>query len=94
MRLRYTKRALADIDRIGSYLSERSPQGAANVLSRIEGVISSLADHPRSGRATDRRNVRVRVAGEYPYLVFYRVRTDGDVSILHVRHAERRPFAR
>ena len=94
MTLRYTKRALADLDRILSYTARHSPQGASNLVSRIESVIQSLDAHPRSGRTTSRRNVRLRVAGDYPYLIFYRVLRDGDVSIVHIRHAARQPFAR
>jgi len=94
MTIRYTKRALADLDRILSYTARHSPQGAANVAAQIEAVIESLAIHPRTGRTTNRPNIRVRVAGEYPYLIFYRLRRDDDVSIVHIRHAARRPFDR
>ena len=94
MTVRYTKRALADLDRILAHLAQQSPQGAANVAARVETVIEALNAHPRSGRTTSRRDIRLRIAGEYPYLIFYRLRRDGDVSIVHIRHAVRRPFAR
>jgi toxin ParE1/3/4 len=93
MTVRYTKRALADPAVILAYVAQQSPQGAASVAARIEAIIEALDAHPRSGRTTSRSNIRVRVAGEYPYLIFYRVKRDGGISIVHIRHAARRPFA-
>ena len=94
MTLRYTKRALTDLDRILSYTAQHSPQGAANVRARLDAILQSLETHPRSGRTTDRPNVRMRILGDYPYLIFYRINRDSEVSIVHIRHAARRPFAR
>ena len=39
-------------------------------------------------------HMRVRVVGDFPYLIFYRVVGPAVVSIVHIRHAARRPFAR
>lgn len=94
MRLRYTKRALSDLDRILSYTAEHSQQGAARLSSRLERVASDLALHPHTGRATNRAGLRVRFVGDYPYLIFYRIVGRSFVSIVHIRHAARRPFAR
>ncbi len=94
MTLRYTRRALADLDRILTYTEQHSPRGASSLARGIEAVVQSIETHPRSGRRTSRRNVRMRVVGNYPYLIFYRITRNGDVSIVHVRHAARRPFAR
>lgn len=94
MTVRYTKRALADLERILTHIAESSPRGAANLAARIESVVRDLDGYPRSGRTTDRPNLRVRAVGNYPYLIFYRIAENGVVSIVHVRHGARRPFAR
>lgn len=94
MKLRYTKRALADLDRILAYLAQRSPQGASHVLGQIDETIRHLVAYPRLGRQTNRSNIRMRVTGDYPYLIFYRVTRQNEISILHIRHGARRPFAR
>jgi addiction module RelE/StbE family toxin len=94
MTLRYTKRALADLNRILSYVSQRSPQGASRLADHIGAAVHQIAEHPQSGRTTSRPNVRVKVVSDYPYLIFYRIVGQAMVSIVHIRHAARRPFAR
>jgi len=44
--VRYTRRALAQIDRALTYLEQRSPQGAAHVRDRIAALVELLQDHP------------------------------------------------
>ena len=46
MRLRYRARALADINAIHSYLEERSPSGARNVLRAIYASVQLIAEQP------------------------------------------------
>lgn len=91
MRVRYTRGAFADRERIFEYIHERSPAGARNVMARIRSAIAQLADHPYSGYRTDDSDIRVKFIGRYPYKVFYRVR-DGVVEITHIRHTARRPW--
>lgn len=90
MRLRYTPRALAELEQVLSYLMQRSPQGARSVQSRIQEVIDLLTLHPHLGQVTRRRGIRRVVIFPYPYLVFYRVDAD-EIVILGVRHSARKP---
>ena len=72
------------------YIEAHSPQGAERVKRRLKAAIDLLADHPESGRATNKGDLRRLVANPYPYLIFYR--TDGTGIVIHgVRHAARRP---
>jgi toxin ParE1/3/4 len=73
------------------YIEAQSPSGADKVKRRLHGVIDLLADHPNSGRATNRRNLRRFVVNAYPYVIFYRVDAAG-IVIHGVRHAARRPL--
>ncbi len=44
MIVRYTPRALRNLESIHSYLSKRSPSGAANVLAAIRRSIDMIAE--------------------------------------------------
>ena len=91
MKLRYTSRAYTDLESILSYLAKQSPEGARNVLSRINRATDQLASQPYSGKATSRPDIRVCMIGRYPYKVFYRI-VQGEIQIIHIRHTACRPF--
>ena len=93
MKLRYTPRAAADLERIVSYVAQRSPTGARNVRERVDAALQRLVAHPMSAPATSHPEIRVCFVGRYPYMIFYRVRGD-EIHIVHIRHTARRPFAR
>ncbi len=88
--VRYTKRALAQIDKALTYIETRSPQGAGHVRDRIVALIALLQDHPYAGRPTTRAYVRRLPVNPYPYLIDYRV-TATEIVIMRFRHAARRP---
>jgi toxin ParE1/3/4 len=90
VKLRYTLRAAEELDRVLSYIDERSPLGAHHVKKRIEAMIDLIALHPHAGQLTNIRALRRVVAHPYPYLIFYAA-TDDEVVIHSVRHAARRP---
>ena len=46
MRVRYTQRAFADRERIFTYLDDRNPQAARNVVGLIKQRINELPDSP------------------------------------------------
>jgi toxin ParE1/3/4 len=94
VKLRYTKRALADLDRILSYIAQRSPQGANSVARQVDETVRRVKDFPRSGRTTNRPNIRLCVVEGYPYLIFYRITRRSEISVVHIRHAARKSFAR
>ena len=54
MKIRYTGPAARQLDAILAYIKARSPDGAANVLSRIDEALSIAAEQPRIGRLTNR----------------------------------------
>ena len=91
MKVRYRERALADLDEIFQYIDQRSPGGARNVIDAIHAPIEAIADYPLSAPRTSFAGIHVKVIRQYRYKVFYRVNA-GEVEILHVRHAARRPW--
>jgi toxin ParE1/3/4 len=58
----YTRRAIRQLGDILDYIEARSPQGAENVKRRLKAAIDLLVDHPKSGRATDKGDLRRLVA--------------------------------
>jgi toxin ParE1/3/4 len=88
LKVRYTRRAAADLAAVLTYIDERSPQGGAKVKARLKAIIDLLAEHPRIGRLTGQRGIRRVVANPYPYLVFYRA-TATEIVIYGIRHAAR-----
>lgn len=90
MKLRYTPKALAELDEILTYIAERSPQGARNVQARIQAITTLLQEHPLSGQLTSESGLRRIVTPPYPYLVFYEVTAD-EVVIIGIRHGARAP---
>ncbi len=89
--VRYTRRALAQLDKILDYVEERSPQGATHLRDRVVRLMSLLAEQPYAGRTTTRPNVRRVFVQPYPYLMDYRV-VSGEIVILRFRHTSRRPL--
>jgi toxin ParE1/3/4 len=93
MKVRYSRRALTQIDQILSYIARDNPVTAASVARRIEALVALLGRYPMMGRSTDKEGVRVMGVRRYPYVVFYRIIPNRDeVRILRVRHTARRPL--
>ena len=89
--VRYTRRALAQIDAALTYIEAQSPQGATHVHERIVALVSLLQQRPYVGRPTSRRNIRRLSTNPYPYLIDYRV-AGNEIVIMRFRHAARRPI--
>jgi toxin ParE1/3/4 len=93
MKLEFTPRAVEDLSRIGAR-SRRifGPSVALALETYIRATIARIVVMPESGQRIPRRpNVRVMPLGRYPFKIFYTA-TGETVTILHVRHAARRPW--
>jgi len=95
VRLRYTERAIADLEAIQSHIAEDNPPAGAAVGSRIKEAIELLADFPGLGRPSRIANTRVLLVAATPYAVYYTIRKRArEVVIAHIRHGRRRPLKR
>jgi len=88
MKIRYTRRSLANVDRIFRYIARENPAAATRVIERIEGLIRQLADVPEMGETGEMAGIRRLVATPFPYLIFYEVAADEII----IRHGARRPL--
>jgi plasmid stabilization system protein ParE len=91
MRVRYTPRALADLAAILAYIRERHPAGARSVREALEKTVRFIAEYPHVGRRSGEQDTRVVAIGRYPYLIYWGIEA-GELVILHIRHAARRPW--
>jgi toxin ParE1/3/4 len=90
VKLRYTLRGAAELDKVLVYIEERSPQGARHVQARIQAIMNLLLQYPHAGQPTSKGRLRRVVASPYPYLIFYHA-TEDERVIHGVRHSARRP---
>jgi toxin ParE1/3/4 len=93
LKIRYTGPAARQFDAILAYINARSPDGAANVLSRIDEALSIAAERPRIGQLTSRPGFRRIVINPYPYVILYRAGAE-EIVVHSVRHAARKPKGR
>ena len=89
MKVRYTATALAEVDEIFAYLSDRSPAAAKRVVARVEQTIKNLANFPEMAQEANEPGTRRMPVGRYPFIIFYTIEAD-EVVILHIRHGARR----
>jgi len=89
MRVRFTRPAQADLQRIYAYVSKDNPIEASHLIARLIEHARALGGTPHEGRATDEPDARVIVVPRLRYFVFYTVKDD-EVHITHIRHTSRR----
>jgi toxin ParE1/3/4 len=90
VKVRFTRRAAAELDRIFAYICRDNRKAADQVVARIQALAAELAEHPAIGPVVH-RDARMRVAHPYPYLIIYRMAPDqSEVQILRVVHAARK----
>lgn len=90
MRVRFTPRALAELDGILSHIGAHSLQGARRVGDRVRAALETLAEQPGIGARTSDPRLRRLVLRPYPYLLFYEER-ETEVVVIGLRHAARDP---
>jgi toxin ParE1/3/4 len=90
VKLRYSKRALHQIDEALGYLAKQSPQGAAKVAARMSLILTLLQQYPHTGSKTKISGVRRVFLTPYPYLIDYYAGAD-EIVVQRFRHAMRRP---
>jgi len=89
MRLELSTPALADLDEILGFLSERSQLGAEHVETRLRRAFVHIASFPEAAQAVEQRpGVRRLPLGRYPYVIYYEIGRD-TVTVLRILHGAR-----
>lgn len=89
MRIRWVRRALANLQDEAEYIARDDPEAAARTVQRIVSSIDRLAAYPASGRPGRVPGTRELIVLGTPYIVPYRVRGNA-VEILRIFHAARK----
>ncbi len=89
MRVRFTRPAQVDLQRIHAYVSQDSPVEASRLVARLIEHARALGETPHEGRPTDEPGARVIVVPRLRYFIFYTVEGE-EVHITHFRHTARR----
>lgn len=68
--VRFSRKALADLTTIETWLAERNPTAAAKVIDAIEHIAGLLADQPELGRPESRGLGRISRRATLPLCNF------------------------
>jgi plasmid stabilization system protein ParE len=82
MKIRYTRRALFQLDGIYDHVKGDNA-AAAEVIASTQSSIENLTQFPRLGRATDETDIYRIVPARLPYSIFYRLQ-DQEIIILRI----------
>jgi toxin ParE1/3/4 len=83
MRLRLSRQAERDLVSIASWLAERNPQAAEELLAALRKRMMFLKDNPKAGRARDDIVSGMRGHIVSPYLILYHL-TETEIFIARV----------
>jgi toxin ParE1/3/4 len=87
MEIRWTRKALENLDAIAAYIAHDNPQRAGTFVKEIKAKTDLLAQFPAIGRPGRWPGTRELVVHEN-YIIPYRVK-DGVVQIIRVHHVAR-----
>ncbi len=85
--LRWTRRALADLDRIASRIAADKPSASVDFVRAVKAQVAQLESFPLLGRIGPLDDTRELVVHRN-YLVTYRLRAD-EVQVIQVWHVAR-----
>ena len=88
LNLRYTPRAIQQLDAIRTYLHLRNERAVIRVGAHIHKACGQLARHPHSGRPEGPRGIRAISVPRYPYVILYRIlgSPPAEIEVLGVFH--------
>ncbi|MBF0382052.1 MAG: type II toxin-antitoxin system RelE/ParE family toxin [Magnetococcales bacterium] len=84
MRVKWTKKALASLEKETEYIRKNNIQASQKVVSHIKNSVKGLSDNPYMGRECV-YETRELINPSYPFIVWYEVTKDS-VNILLVKH--------
>ncbi len=85
MRVRWTRKALVNLDSAVEYIATDKPTAAADVAQKIWDTAKMLAEQPGMGRPGRVPGTRELIIPGLPYILPY-LEKDGTVFILRVMH--------
>ena len=85
MQVKWTSKALQDLETILQYISQEDPDTATSVAQRLWDHAKALESFPRLGKPGRLKNTRELIITDLPYIVPYILENE-QVIILRVLH--------
>lgn len=85
MQVRWTRKALENLEDAVDYIANDKPVAATNVALRIWNAAQRLAEQPGMGRPGRVQGTRELIVAGLPYILPYQIK-EGTVFILRVMH--------
>jgi addiction module RelE/StbE family toxin len=85
MRVKWTRKALDNLDKAVEYIAADKPTAASDVAQKILKATTRLADQPGMGRPGRVAGTRELIITGLPYILPY-VEKEGTIFILRVMH--------
>lgn len=89
MKIRWTPRAVADLEEISDYLAAASPQAWEQLLQRLGRLTEAILDFPLMGKTGLVPGTREFVLSGTPYILVFQLKDDS-VIIVSVRDGRMR----
>lgn len=85
MRIELSTRALHDLECIGDYIAQDSPQQAKSFVRKLRDQCRKVADTPLAFRLRAELGANIRSSAYGNYVIFFRV-DDNELRILRILH--------
>ncbi len=90
MKLRFTSKALEDLERLHDFLAEKNPVAADRIRRQLLDSFQTLLKQPLAGKPVKSLPVRQWVAGDY--VIRYLIEAEQSLTIVRIWHGrEDRP---
>jgi addiction module RelE/StbE family toxin len=93
LKLRWTRRALADFEQAHDHIAKDNPEAARQIAKRLLDATETLLEYPRIGRVGEDEDSREWQVDKTPYLLVYAIR-DEVIEVWRVWHLARDPSTR
>lgn len=84
MKVRLTRTAAAELDRILAHVHEADPAAAGRISRAIEDTLAWIARWPLASPEVPGHGVRAKLVSKYQYRVYYAV-GDGVIDVRNIR---------
>jgi toxin ParE1/3/4 len=81
--IRWTTKAIHNLEMIEQYIAAENPQAAITTIDKIINAVELIADHPAAGRPGRVIGTRELIITGTPYLIPYRVKQQ-QVEIIRI----------
>jgi addiction module RelE/StbE family toxin len=90
MPVRFSRRALRDLQRIRDFVAKDKPIAASRLAVELVAACDRLEVFPERGRPGSKRGTR-ELTTVWPYVIIYK--TTDQIEIVAIRHGRRRPVS-